>query len=601
MASHDAIMAHVQALTTPTTPGQPEAGPAPSYSLPPPPPDLRPFPVPRRRRFLRVSWFFFRVIVHVFVFDILCNRYRLTRWYAQRSGIVRYQRIARDFRRLAARMGGVLIKLGQFLSARADILPAAITDELAGLQDEVPPAPLPYVLKTLIAELEAPPERIFAYLDPTPVAAASLGQVYYGELRDGRSVAVKIQRPRIDEIVEIDLSAVLWAVRVVKNYPLIRRRADLELLFEEFARVLREELDYIKEAQNALRFRANFAGTPGVHFPEPYPELSTRRVLIMERISGVKISDYAALQRAGADRAEIATRLNRTYLKQFFLDGFFHADPHPGNLFVRIEGPPPPQTNGVKPGAPFTLILLDCGMVGHLPPATMAVMRNAVIGIATNDAERIIDTLDRLGIILPGADRRPIVQALQIVLRHTYARTQRELTNLDVEKIFDETEHLVRDLPFQIPQDLIYLGRAISLVSGIVTGLNPDINLFEETQPFAQAMLDRERHDGDWLEGIRREVTALGQVAATLPRQMDAYYKAANRGDLQMRVDLTRLERGMRRVERATNRLSGGILAAALFVGGVLLRINGFADEAFWAWGIAAAAALWTIWPRNER
>lgn len=594
-------MKHVQVITNPTTPGVQDAGNRPELALPSPPPDLPPFPVQRRRRFLRVSWFFFRVIVHVFIFDILFNRYRLTRWYAQRSGIARYQRIARDFRRLAARMGGVLIKLGQFLSARADVLPAVITDELAGLQDEVPPAPLPYVLKTLIDELEAAPQRIFASFDPTPVAAASLGQVYYGELRDGRPVAIKIQRPRIDEIVEIDLSAVLWAVRIVKNYPLIRRRADLELLFEEFARVLREELDYVKEAQSALTFRANFADTPGVYFPQPYPEVSTGRVLIMERISGIKISDYAALERAGADRAEIATRLNHAYLKQFFTDGFFHADPHPGNLFVRIDGPPPPQTNGVKPGAPFTLILLDCGMVGYLSPTIMTTLRGGVIGIATNDAERIIETLDRMGMILPGADRRPIIQALQIVLRHTYSRNQRELTNVDVEKIFDETEHLVRDLPFQIPQQLIYLGRAISLVSGIVTGLNPDINLFEETQPFAQAMLDRERQSGDWLEGVRREVTNLGQVAATLPRQMDAYYKAANRGDLQMRVDLTRLERGMRRVERATNRLSGGIIAAALFVGGVLLRINGFADEAFWAWGVAAAATLWTIWPRDER
>jgi predicted unusual protein kinase regulating ubiquinone biosynthesis (AarF/ABC1/UbiB family) len=594
----DAIIRHVQTVTKPTTTGSSTGA---ISALPPLPPDLRPFPVPRRRRFLRVSWFFFRVIVHVFIFDILFNRYRLTRWYAQRTGIRRYQRIARDFRRLAVRMGGVLIKLGQFLSARADVLPAVITDELAGLQDEVPPAPLPYVLQTLITELRRPPADIFARFDPTPVAAASLGQVYYGELRDGRAVAVKIQRPRIDEIVEIDLSAVLWAVRIVKNYPLIRRRADLELLFEEFARVLREELDYEREAQHALRFRINFADTPGVYFPKPYPELSTRRVLIMERISGIKISDYAALERAGVDRTEVATRLNRAYLKQFFLDGFFHADPHPGNIFVRVEGPPPPQTNGVKPGAPFTLILLDCGMVGYLPPTTMEIMRSGVIGLATNDPERIVDALDRLGMILPGADRRPIVQALQIVLRHTYARTQRELTNIDVEKLFDETEHLVRDLPFQIPQDLIYLGRAISLVSGIVTGLHPDINLFEETQPFAQAMLDRERKNGDWLEEIRREVTALSQVAATLPRQMDAYYKAANRGELQMRVDLSRLERGMKRVERATNRLSGGIIAAALFIGGVLLRINGFADEAFWSWAAAAGATLWTIWPRSER
>ncbi|MEN9938011.1 MAG: hypothetical protein RLZZ387_4590 [Chloroflexota bacterium] len=564
-------------------------------------PSLPPYRVNRRRRFLRVSWFFLGVIVHIYIFDIFLGRFRLTGWWVRRSGLARYRKMAREFRWLAARLGGVLIKLGQFLSARADILPAAITDELAGLQDEVPAAPLGYVLQTIVEELGAAPEELFASFDPTPVAAASLGQVYYAALHDGRDVAVKVQRPRIDEIVEIDLSAIHWAVRLVKNYPLIRRRADLERLFEEFARVLREELDYVQEAQSGLTFRANFATTPGVAFPEPYPERSTRRVLVMERMAGIKISDYAALGRAGVNRAELATRLNNAFLKQFFLDGFFHADPHPGNLFVRVEAPPPAPTNGTQPGAPFTLVILDTGMVGQLRPGIMEIMREGVVGMATNDAERIVEVLDQLGMLLPGTDRRPIVQALNVVLRYTYDRTQRELTNMDVEQIFNETEHLVRDLPFQIPQDLIYLGRAISLVSGIVTGLHPDINLFEETRPFADEMIARQRREGDWVDAVRRELTVLGQVAATLPRQMDTYYKAANRGDLQLRVDLTRLERGMRRVERATGRLAGGILASALFIGGVLLRINGVLPEAQWAWAAAALLALWTIWPRPDR
>jgi predicted unusual protein kinase regulating ubiquinone biosynthesis (AarF/ABC1/UbiB family) len=175
------------------------------------------------------------------------------------------------------------------------------------------------------------------------------------------------------------------------------------------------------------------------------------------------------------------------------------------------------------------------------------------------------------------------------------------MTNVDVEKIFDETEHLVRDLPFQIPQDLIYLGRAISLVSGIVTGLNPDINLFDSARPFAQQMIERERRNGNWTERLRDEVLGIGQVAAALPRQMDAYYRAANRGDLQMKVDLTRLERSMRRVERATGRLAGGIVVTGLFIGGVLLRINGLTGDATWIWGLAVVVALWTFWPRGER
>ncbi len=545
---------------------------------------------------MRIFLFFFGAIVHVFIFDILLARWRLTRWIGRRNQLARYLKIAREFRLLAVRLGGVLIKLGQFLSARADILPAEITDELAGLQDEVPPAPLPYALAIIEQELGALPDQLFASFEPRPVAAASLGQVYFGVLHDGRRVAIKVQRPRIDEIVEIDLSATLFALRLIKNYPLIRRRADLERLFVEFARVLREELDYEKEARSALRFRQSFADTPGLLFPEPYPAISSRRVLIMERVDGIKIGDYAALERAGISRAEVASRLNSAFLTMFFTDGFFHADPHPGNLLVRRE---PRQPDAPGP-TPFTLVILDSGMVGELPRTLMETVRSGVVGVATNDAERMVDAIDQLGMILPGADRRPIVQALEVLLRYSFDRSQRELTNLDVDQVFSETEHFVRDLPFQIPQDLIYLGRAISLVSGIVTGINPEINLFDETRPFAQAMIDRERLDEGFLDVARRELTALGQIALTLPRQMNAYYKAANRGELTTQVDLSRVERGMRRLESSLVRLGGGILAAALFGGGVVLRVNGFGGEAQWAWGIAAALSIWMLWPRRQ-
>jgi predicted unusual protein kinase regulating ubiquinone biosynthesis (AarF/ABC1/UbiB family) len=367
-------------------------------------------------------------------------------------------------------------------------------------------------------------------------------------------------------------------------------------------------------------------------------------VLIMERIGGIKISDVDALSRAGVDRSELAQRFYRAYLKQWFLDGVFHADPHPGNLFVRIDGPPitysategtegkenrsgngngmpaspsssvisapsvaharpanGAHTNGAKPGVACTLIFIDFGMVGRLGPRAIEALRQGTVAIATNDAERFVEALDHLGIILPGADRRPIVQAAQVLFRHTYDRSIRELTNIDVEGVFDEVEHLVRDMPFQMPQDLIYMGRSVSMVSGMTTALDPDINLFETLRPFAQELVAREGREGDWVDRARKELTNLGQILATLPRQMDMYYKAANRGELHMRVDLTRLERGMRRVERATTRLAGGIIATGLFLGGVLLRVNGFAGETNWAWALAALVALWAIWPRGDR
>lgn len=605
----------------PTTPDQ-TAVPRPSAA-----PHFHP-----RQRFLRVSSFFLGVVIHVYLWDIFLGRFALTRWYVRRTATVRWVRMARRFRALALELGGMQIKLGQFLSSRADIVPDAVRQELAGLQDEVPPAPAGHVLEVIIEELGAPPSELFLRFEQEAVAAASLGQVHFATLHDGREVAVKVQRPYIDQIIEVDLSAVAWVARLIKNYPPIRRRADLESLLDEFARVLVQELDYVQEARNAATFRKNFAGVQGIYIPQAVPEHTSRRVLVIERISGVKINDLATLEALGVSRVELAARLNNCYLKQFFIDGFFHADPHPGNLFVRLDhelpvvlhpdaqnGHHPPaeqsdngvmadghllgdaEAHAVAPGRPFTLIFVDFGMVGALPPQTMDVVRGGVVGLATNDAERIVDALEKLNMILPGADRRPIVQAVQIMLRHSFNRTMREMTNMDVEAIFDETRDIIYDLPFQIPQDLLYFGRALSMVAGLATEICPDINLFSELRPFARMLMDQERRNGNWPEQVQKELRELGQILLALPRQMDAYYKSANRGELSTRSDLSRLERGMRRVERSSDRLAGGMMATGLFLGGVQLRTRGLEKEASRAWWAAVAAAAWALWPRGEK
>ncbi len=572
------------------------------------------------------------MVIHIYLWDVFLARFALLRWYVRRTATNRWVRIARRFRMLALELGGMQIKLGQFLSSRADIVPEAVRRELSGLQDEVPAAPAGHVLEVIIAELGAPPSELFRSFASEAVAAASLGQVHYAVLEDGREVAVKVQRPHIEQIIEVDLSAVAWVVRLIKNYPPIRRRADLEALLTEFGRVLVEELDYVSETENAMEFRRNFAGFPGVYVPEPISELTTRRVLVMERISGVKINDLTSLEALGVSRIELAARLNNCYLKQFFVDGVFHADPHPGNLFVRVE---PDQAlaiygNGVEApaptapllpgdaalanlfteeaaaratnlGTPFTVIFVDFGMVGRLPAQTMEMLRRGVIGLAMNDAERIVSALDELNMILPGADRRPVVQAVELMLRYSFNRTMREMTNMDIEAIFEEARDVIYDLPFQIPQDLLYLGRALSMVAGLSTEICPDINLFQELRPFARMMLEREQKNQNWGDQVQKELRELGQILLTLPRQMDAYYKAGNRGELQTKSDLSRLERGVRRMERANDRLAGGVVATGLFLGGVQLRTRGLTKEAGRAWWAAAAAVIWSFWPRGER
>ncbi|MCU0494484.1 MAG: AarF/UbiB family protein [Chloroflexaceae bacterium] len=595
-----------------------------------------------RKRFLRVSLFFLRVVIHIYFWDIFLVRYSAFRWYARRSALGRWVKIARRFRFMALELGGTQIKLGQFLSSRADIVPDAVRHELAGLQDEVPAAPSSHVLAVIMEELGATPHELFETFDSKAVAAASLGQVHYATLPNGEEVAVKVQRPHIEDIIEVDLSALGWVIRLIKNYPPIRRRADLEALLDEFAKVLREELDYVQEARNAEIFRTNFADDPGVYTPMPVREMTTRRVLVMERINGVKITDLKKLDELGVSRHELAERVNTSYLKQFFVHGFFHADPHPGNLFVQLEpqlpvvranGHAPAEAltwptiaeaapyvngnghhaaNGTLPhaeepeaipaaGRPFKLIFVDFGMVGRLPPQTMEIVRGGVLGLATNDAERIVESLAQLNMILPGADRRPIVQAIEILLRYSYNRTMRELSNMDVEEIFSETHAIIYDLPFQIPQDLLYLGRALSMVGGLATAIEPDINLFESLRPFARQMMDRERQQGDWASRMQHELQEIGKILLTLPRQMDSYYRAANRGELHTRSDYSKLERELRRVERSNERLTAGIVAVGLFLGGVQLRSQGLEKEAQRAWLAAAATVGWSFWPRSDR
>jgi predicted unusual protein kinase regulating ubiquinone biosynthesis (AarF/ABC1/UbiB family) len=521
---------------------------------------------------------------------------------------------------MAIEMGGMQIKLGQFLSSRADIIPDPVRFELAGLQDEVPPAPTSHVLQLIVQEYGKPANEVFFQFDEESVAAASLGQVHYATLKDGQEVAVKVQRPHIEEIIGVDLRSLKWIIKIIKNYPFIRRRADVEALYKEFSRVLLRELDYVQEAENAEVIRGNFVDVKGVYIPYPIKEMTTRRVLVMERISGIKINDRAALDAAGINRRELADRLNQTYLKQLFLDGFFHADPHPGNLFVQPNAPatlvnggaPVVETAAMSPQlsmraiqdaqhTPFTLIFVDFGMVSQLPPKTMEVVLSGILGLATNDANRIVDALYDLKMFLPGVDKRAVTQMLKVMLKHTYDRSVQELNNMDVESLIEETHDLVYDMPFQVPQDLLFLGRAISMVAGLATEIDPNINLFQSLYPFAQKMLDRERKLDNWLERLPQELQQMGDILLNLPRQMDEFYKVANEGELHTQADFGRMERLLVRLEQSTNRLAGGVVATGLFMGGVQLRLRGMDKEANRVWAAAAVTLLWTQMPRNGR
>ena len=349
--------------------------------------------------------------------------------------------VAQRFRKLAVQMGGVMIKVGQFLSSRLDVLPREITDELSGLQDEVAPEPFEPIRALIEAEFGATLDQKFNDFDRAPLASASIGQVYCAHLcatqADGTpcpSVVVKVQRPHIEEIVDVDLSALKIVGGWLQKYPPISKRANVPQLMEEFSRSLYEEIDYIHEGKNAETFAENFKEDPNVRVPKVIWSHTTKRVLTLEDVGGIKITDYAAIEAAGIDRAEVANRLLDTYLKQVFEDGFFHADPHPGNLFVQAPA------DGSRP-SDWKLTFVDFGMTGTLPEKTFKGLREVLISVGTQDAHRLVQSYEMLDVLLPGADVELLERASQRVFERLWGKSTTQMMGMhpeDAREFVDE-------------------------------------------------------------------------------------------------------------------------------------------------------------------
>jgi predicted unusual protein kinase regulating ubiquinone biosynthesis (AarF/ABC1/UbiB family) len=547
-----------------------------------------------RRRYRRILLFGIRVTLSFVWWELVLRRV-LGRRFVRRGTVGRMQRAAREFRALAIDMGGVLIKLGQFMSARVDVLPPQVTQELAGLQDEVPPESLEAILTVIEAEM-GPVDHFFEFFDREVQAAASLGQVHRARLAGGEPVVVKVQRPGIKQLIDVDLAAVRMVLRWVGRYPPIRRRMDLTALLDEFARTLYEELDYLAEARNAETFAANFSRDPFIYIPVPYWTHTTRRVLTLEDVGSIKIVDFEAIEASGIERSAVAQRLFRAYLQQIFYDGFFHADPHPGNLFVHpLDGE---GDNGGLPGHPFYLVFVDFGMVGRIAPTVKKHLRDLAIGMGTRDPARVVRAYEHMGFLLPEADLELIQRATARVFESFWGISMGEFSQLDYDVLRDFTHEfrdLLYDMPFQVPQDFIYLGRTFGILSGMATQLDPDFNVFAESMPFTRQLISEETAGG-W-KGLWQEVAQWGRTLATLPFQLDAVLDKTAQGELRFRVGPDReWQRAVRRLDVALERLLWGVGGSASLLGGVILSVNGQAEAARWFYAGAGTALLRLLW-----
>lgn len=518
-----------------------------------------------RARYRRILRFASRHLAENWWFELALPRLGLARLGA-RGRTRRWQRAAREFHQLAAELGGLMIKVGQFLSTRLDVLPPEVTRELEGLQDEVAAEDFADIRALAEDQLGMPLELAFAEFDEVPLAAASLGQAHRARLlpEDAAEtgfvdVVVKVQRPDIHELVAIDLAALRKVAGWLSRVKLVSRRVDAPALAEEFARTSLEEIDYVHEAINAERFAEQFADDPRVRAPGIAWERSARRVLTLEDVGAIKVNDLAALRDAGIDPAVVATEFAAVMFDQLFVHGYFHADAHPGNIFVT------PTDGG------FALTFIDFGMMGEIPDSLRLGLQQFAIAVAARDGRRLVATMRDLGVLLPSADTRELERIMTALFARFGGIAFTELQNLDERELrgfADEFGETIRSLPFQLPENFLLVIRTVSLTSGLASTLDTDFNIWNAVEPYAARLLLDER--GGILRSLAREATSLLGSAARLPRRLDELVTRVEDGEVS--VESPRLDRTVRRLERTAGRLVSAVLFSGLLVGGVLAR-----------------------------
>jgi predicted unusual protein kinase regulating ubiquinone biosynthesis (AarF/ABC1/UbiB family) len=519
--------------------------------------------------------FFARVMVSELWWDVILPKAGLG-IVARRTRKERMRRIAVRYRTLAIRMGGVLIKVGQFMSARLDVMPREITSELAGLQDEVGAESFEAIRREMETEFGCRLEAKFLEFDTVPLASASIGQVHRARLReDGTGepprppVVVKVQRPDIQRIVEADLAAIRTAGTWLRRFKSVRRHANVPGLIDEFSRSLFEELDYLNEGKNAERFAHNFAGQPEVVVPRVIWSHTTKRVLTLEDVGAIKITAYAEIEAAGIDRSEVARKLLDVYMKQVFEDGFFHADPHPGNLFVM------PAPSGTRPRG-WKLVFVDFGMTGSLSLAAFNGLREVLLAVGTRDSARLVRAFQALQVLLPGADLDLLERACTRVFDTIWGKTTREVMRMSTAEFSafaEEFGGLLYEMPFQVPENLILLGRCVSILSGMATGLDPDFNVWQGLAPHVQKLVEKEGGSGWRL--VMKELGDMARVLFGLPRRADALATRMEQGRVDIRMPelkqhVARLEHGVRKLAGAIIFAAGLLAATNLYLGGRL-------------------------------
>jgi ubiquinone biosynthesis protein len=469
-------------------------------------------------------------------------------------------------------LGPTFIKLGQILSTRTDIVPPEFIRELEKLQDTVPPTDSDLIRAEVEKELQQPLDEVFPTFDPVPVASASLGQVHFATLASGEEVAVKVFRPGVDKLIETDLDILLELAALAEKRTDWGEYYDVLSLAQEFAHTLRTEQNYEQEGHNIDRYQEMLADDKTVYIPRVYWETTTRRVLTMERIHGVKITDVAGLDAAGLDRKVVARRNIDILLKAVLHHGFFHADPHAGNFRVMPHE---------------VIAMMDFGIMGHLDPVQRLGLVQLFVGLFRQETDRVVEAMSELGIATKAANRRNLARDLDRLRLRYYGL---DLERIRARSFFEDLMGLAFANGLKMPSDLVLVFKTIAMLEGISLQLDPSINVFNEVEPYLRDVLLELQSPVVRLKEVAEQMRESAEAMMLLPTQLQRMLEEIEAGEGNLSMSLKGLDEPTRRVTSAANRLVLAILAVAFVLGPALLIPH--VNQIFPEWRAAAGLLI---------
>lgn len=446
-------------------------------------------------------------------------------------------------------LGTAFIKLGQILSTRSDLLSPEFLKELAKLQSSVAPIPYETVREEIERELGLEIGMLFAEFEEKPVAAASIGQVHRAVLHNGDRVVIKVQRPGVAELVNTDLEILHHLAGLATKRTPLGQIADLNLLLDEFAFTLKNELNYTQEGQNADQFRENFAGDKSVHIPKVYWDFTTRKVITFEELRGCKITEVEKLDELGIDRHQLAADGSMVFIKMVFEDGFFHADPHPGNLFIEEDG---------------RIGLMDFGMVGQLDEETREQLIHLFVAVAGKDAEGIVDVMFGMGAAGGKINRDKIKEDIKRFLARYYGLS---LQDINMAHVMNEVMNVAYHHRLRLPSNLSMLGKTILMCEGMGRQLDPEFNLIEVAVPHARRLMIKQYSpDRLWRKFIKNSYQ-MGKLMAQIPDGLTRIFRRLQDNNIVFGMEFRNTDKMLHELNSMVNRMSLSILAAAFIVG----------------------------------